>query len=147
MDRVSSPTFESGTRSATGVSGSARASLKGSHENHPMDNESTKGATPSRVSLLGDEGMEGSIPMDNMFCNVAQGAIARDKMGVSPLSSGRLVAINSMVEPFDKRRGGAKSVTSSAKGVTNALQMSQIAKRNPMKVWKSMKKSCVIVRL
>ncbi|KAL6976877.1 hypothetical protein U1Q18_025662 [Sarracenia purpurea var. burkii] len=79
MAKVSFPTSESGTRSATGVSGSARASLKGSRKNRPKDNESTKGATPSRVSLLGDEGLEGSIPMDSVFCNVAQGAIACDK--------------------------------------------------------------------
>ncbi|KAL6958609.1 hypothetical protein U1Q18_025673 [Sarracenia purpurea var. burkii] len=92
MIRVSSPT--PGLRGTTGVFGSVRVPLRGSYDYRSMDNVSTKGVSPSRISQLGDEDLEGS-PMDN-FCNVAQGAISQDKRGVSPLSSGRQAAINAM---------------------------------------------------
>ncbi|KAL6962707.1 hypothetical protein U1Q18_037666 [Sarracenia purpurea var. burkii] len=121
MIRVSSPTSEPGLRCATGVSGSTRIPLRGSCDYLSTDMVSTKGVYPSMISQFGDEDLEGS-PMDN-FCNVAQGAISRDKRGVSPLSSGLRVAINAMVGPSDKTIRGEKSVTSPAKEASNAPLM------------------------
>ncbi|KAL6989874.1 hypothetical protein U1Q18_015625 [Sarracenia purpurea var. burkii] len=122
MIRVSSPTSEPGLRCATGVSGSATISLKGSCDYLSMDKISTKGVSTSRISQFGGEDLEGP-PMDYAVCKVAQGAISWDKRGVSPLSSGGRVAINAMVGPSDKTIRGEKSITSLAKGASNAPLM------------------------
>ncbi|KAL6958369.1 hypothetical protein U1Q18_040306 [Sarracenia purpurea var. burkii] len=80
----------------------------GRREDTTEIDEMTKESTPVSgkcQSPLGDEGLEGSqTPLDNVFCNVAYGAIGRDNRGISPLSTGRREAINAMVEPIEKWR-------------------------------------------
>ncbi|KAL6973796.1 hypothetical protein U1Q18_027980 [Sarracenia purpurea var. burkii] len=104
----------------TGGSGSARTSPGGCQEHRSIYEETTKDASPSRVSgkspsPMGDDDSEGFTPMDKGFCNVAQGAISHDERGVSPLSTSRRVAINAMMDLADKKRGDKKGITSPAK--------------------------------
>ncbi|KAL7002187.1 hypothetical protein U1Q18_003341 [Sarracenia purpurea var. burkii] len=79
----------------TGGSGSARTSPGGCQVPRSIYEDTTKDASPSRVS--------------------AQGAISRDERGVSPLSTSRRVAINAMMDPADKKSGDKKGITSPAK--------------------------------